>query len=419
MKSYTGKLLQGVFTRLIVSVINFLVLLLCARYLGVTSRGEISIFLFNIFLVQVVAEVFTGYSLIHFLPRFNTKKILAAGYCAAVFCAAVINGIIILAGKQVSGYEVTGTVISMLVVINTFHCIVLLSREHVRTFNLLAILQPLMLVSGIVVCVFYYRVYTFHAFLYPLIVSFLLATIISGFLMLRGQWIRTAEFSLRPILSNGFIFQGVLLMHYFCSRYSYYYLDNASQTGLYSSATALCEAALLVASGISPLLLARTANRGNSEETVSTTIFLVKAGFIFALLTMFIMIVLPEQFYLFLLGSGFAGISSIIGLYVPAVLGLSIIVPVNNYFSALGKQSVVMKCYLPSFLFSIVIMPFLVRSYGVYGAALSADAGFVTSGCLLLFAFLRMNEISFLRFCKPTSELNMVSRMREYFRRET
>ena len=70
---------QSVIVKALVALINFCILIISSKYLGISSRGEISIFILNIAIIQGINEVFTGYSLIYFLQKFNIKKIIVAG----------------------------------------------------------------------------------------------------------------------------------------------------------------------------------------------------------------------------------------------------------------------------------------------------------------------------------------------------
>ena len=73
------RILYSFFSKGVIAVINFLILLLSARYLGVRTRGEISVFLVNIALVQVLTEIYTGYNLVHFMQKFSHRRILKTG----------------------------------------------------------------------------------------------------------------------------------------------------------------------------------------------------------------------------------------------------------------------------------------------------------------------------------------------------
>ena len=72
-------IIQSVFTKGFVAVINFLVFIISAKYLGTSSRGEINILVLNIAIIQILNEIYTGYSLIYFIPKYDLKKIFLTG----------------------------------------------------------------------------------------------------------------------------------------------------------------------------------------------------------------------------------------------------------------------------------------------------------------------------------------------------
>ena len=41
-------------------IINFLILIISSRYLGVSSRGDIGLFILNISIVQIISGIYTG-----------------------------------------------------------------------------------------------------------------------------------------------------------------------------------------------------------------------------------------------------------------------------------------------------------------------------------------------------------------------
>jgi hypothetical protein len=217
-----GNIIHSLVARALVSGINFLVLVVSSRYLGVSSRGEISLFLLNLMLVQVVNEVFTGYSLVHFVPRFNLGKVLAAGVVYSLVCCAAINLVLALAGRMVGVNYFSAGTLSLLVVLNTFFCVLLLATENVRIFNALSVFQPLLLLVGLFTTLFVLRIYTFEAYLYPLFFSFAVSVAVSFPLAMRQVTKENARREFRPgdIFLKGFYFQAATLMFIFANRYS-------------------------------------------------------------------------------------------------------------------------------------------------------------------------------------------------------
>ena len=381
-------------SRLIVALINVAILVACARYLGVSSRGEISIFLFGISLIQMASEVFTGYSVVHFLPRVNQRRLIFSGYVFVFFASLFTAALLFLSGKMLPGLAVETWIIALLVLINTFHCIILLGRSQLHLFNLVSIIQPAFLLLGILAYVFLLNIYTFKAFFFPLIFSFLIGSFISGTLVVKTPMgISKQPLPMREIITNGMLYQGMLLMHFLCIRYTYFLLPDSKTVGLYASGTAIAESALLVSGSIAPLILSGVANNEVNEENVSRTIQLSGAGVVFSLLVITLLILIPEPWLLSLLGEGFMGIKQVLWAYAPGVIMLSLFIPLSQFFSAKGQQLLSLKCYTPGFLFTIFMAPFFTSKYGIMGAAINADLSLLIVATGMMIAFKQSNHL--------------------------
>ncbi len=392
-------ILHSLLTKGLVAVINFLLLIVSARYLGVSSRGEISIFVLNLTIIQIINEVYTGYTLIYFIPKFNLKKLFIAGIIYSLIFSSLSNVIIVFLNRQVHGFEWLGYVISLLIIINTFNCVLILGKEMVMRYNFLNLLQPLLLLWGLGFSIIILKDFTFTAYLYPLLFSFVVAIMISGVtaLLIIFRETNSKPFELKPILVNGFLCQAGILMHIFCNRYSYYLFPSSADVGLYSSASSLIESVLIIANGISPVLLARVANEGNSAKSTEMTLSLSKASLLFSLLAVGVILVLPEEVFVFLLGPGFAGTKHLMILYAPGILMTSLFSIITNYFSAIGKLSVVLICNSFGFVLTLILAPILIRHYEIPGAAYTANIAYFVIAATVYFSFFRISKLPFRR----------------------
>lgn len=167
-------LVYSLITKAGIALINFSILVISSRYLGVSSRGEISIFILNITIIQVINEVYTGYSIVHFIPKFNFRKIVISGFIYTLIFCSLSNVVLVFLNKQVQGYEWLGYLISLLVILNTFNCVLILGKENIRAYSFLSFLQPFILLTGIIFCVFILKKDTFVAYVYPLLISFII-----------------------------------------------------------------------------------------------------------------------------------------------------------------------------------------------------------------------------------------------------
>ena len=388
-------IIHSLVTKGLVAVINFLVLIISSKYLGVSSRGEISIFVLNITIIQVINEIYTGYSLIYFIPRFDLKKLFISGIIYTLIFCSLSNTVIVFLNKQVSGYEWLGYLVSFMVIVNTFNCVLILGKEKIRAYNLLSFIQPFILLVALAFYIWVLKVFTFEAYIFPLLVSFAVALVISLYNV--GKFITgsgSKTFELKPLLVNGAISQAGILMYIFCNRYSYYILPDRAEVGLYASASSLMEAVLIIGNAISPVLAARLANSGNTKDNTGIAISLSKVAFVFSLLAVAVVFLLPDRFFIYMLGHGFAGIKNIMLLYSPGVLMISCFTIISYYFSALGKQKLVLLCNACGFIFTLFAAPVLIGRYGIQGAAYTANIAYFIIATAMLSAFFVSNKLS-------------------------
>lgn len=391
-------IIQSLVTKAAVACFNFCILIVSAKYLGVSSRGEISIFVLNISIIQAICEVYTGYSLIHFLPKLNLKKVVKSGLMIIFIACTFVYILFSYLNQHISEFVWLGYIASILIILNTFNCVILLGKEQFKHFNGLSILQPLILLIGILVFVFFRNIYTFEAYLFPLVLSFSVATLVSSYYVFKQMKLQSSQedksLKIKPILLNGIFYQASFLMFIFCNRYSFYFLSTKAEVGLYSSASMLMESVLIIANGITPVLISKIANRKTLFKESLTTLSLAKLSFTFSLLVVGLILIIPESLYVFLLGNGFLGIKNLMLLYSPSVLMASFFLILSAYFSALGKQKFVFATYLLGFLATLILTPTLIHKYETIGAAYSSLISYSIIWITLISLFLLKNKIS-------------------------
>jgi O-antigen/teichoic acid export membrane protein len=388
-------MLHSLLTKGGVAAINFLLLVVSARYLGASSRGEISIFVLNIAVIQVVNEIYTGYTLLYFVPRFSLKKLFITGLIYTLAVCSLCNGALAATQQQVRGFEWLGYLVALLVILNTFNCVLILGKEQVKVYNFLSLLQPFLLLLGLLYFIFVLRDMTFRAYVYPLLLSFVISLLVSGTVVARIIYSdeEAKPFALRPVLTSGLLYQGSLLMYLFCKRYSYYLLADRAEVGLYSSAVTLMESVLIISAGILPALLARIANQQNTSENARMVLSISKICLGVSLLAALLVCLLPAQLYVYALGPPFAGIRRLMILYAPAVLAAAFSGIVSGYFLASGKQGVVLTANSVGFVLTLVIAPFLANRYHADGAAYAAIITYLAIALVVGVAFFRMNRL--------------------------
>ena len=252
-----------------------------------------------------------------------------------------------------------------------------------------------MLLIGLAFSLLVLKEFTFNAYIFPLLISFIVAFILSTLIVLKFDFNLTSgkQFNLKPILLNGLICQAAVLMHIFCNRYSYYLLPSSAKVGLYSSASSLIESVLIIANGISPVLLARVANTGNTLKSANITLTLSKASLCFSFVAILVIFLLPEDVFIFLLGQGYVGIKRLMMLYSPGILMVSFFGIISNYFSALGKLKLVLVCNSAGFFIALVFAPVLIKRYDMDGAAYVVNFAYLAVAIAIGISFFITNKL--------------------------
>ena len=321
---------------------------------------------------------------------------MVTGVLYTLIACSICNSVFYIIKKQLPNYEWLSYFISLIIILNTFNCVIILGKQKIKLYNFLNIIQPIILLIGLVLSTQIFKNYTFTAFFYPMLVSFVVAFVISMVATFRliVQSTTTLHFTIKPIFINGFYCQIAVLMHIACNRYSYYLLPNSADVGLYSSASSLIESILIICNGISPVLLAKIANQGNTERNQQLTLSLGKLSFVLSIVGVGLIAILPNSFFVFMLGADFIRIKYYMLLYAPGILMISFMAIISHYFSALGKLKTILFCNSFGFIATISLAPLLIKNMGIEGAAITANIAYFLNCIILTYIFFKTNKLS-------------------------
>lgn len=403
-------IIQTLFTKGFVAIINFLVLIISSKYLGLSTRGEISLFVLNIANIQIINEIYTGYSLVYFVPKFNLKKLFVNGIIWTLIATSVSNILFFVLNKEIVGYEWHMYILSLLVILNTFNMVVILAKENVKLYNFLSVLQPLLLISGIAFFTLYLKDFTFRSYVIPLFISFSLTFIISFVRVI--QYIindqSKLEFSLRSVFANGFFCQLAGWFHVQINRFTWYIFGTSALVGLYSAASSLIESVWIIASGITPIVLSKISNTGDTPFNRNITITLAKAGFLLSCLAVLVIWFIPVELFIYLLGEDFTEVKHLMLVLSPGILCISFSTVISHYFSGIGKLKFIAGCNFMGFVFAIILAPILMERYSLTGAAIAANVGYFISSLGLFFGFAVRNKLTLSEFFNFKSDIRNI-----------
>jgi len=371
-----------------------LVLLISSRQLGGEIIGQVSLLILNITLIQIVAEIYTGSSLIYFIPKFSLKKIYTAGFVWAFCCISVLNFIFLLFDVGLKQLWLHAGLLSFFATLSSFHNVILLGKEKIKRYNFLIFLQPFLLLLSLCVTLFLFNNKTLETYLVALYVSFGFTCLLSTIFVLKmiNQNQTNFEFNFKSVFKNGFTGQLGNLAHTLSNRYNFYVLSSALSVGIFSRASSLIESVWVISGSITPIVLTHIANKKDGSNNGKLTLQFSKISLLLSLLCVFIILFLPNSFFVFLLGKDFENVKQLMLYLSPGILCIAFSTVISHYFSGSGEQRVQLIANSLGLLFTLCTSSFFISRYGMIGACCVTSVAYFIQAFVLTLVIMKQNK---------------------------
>lgn len=390
------KITHTLFSKGSAAFINFAILLITSKILGAEIRGEISVFVLNIAIIQIVSEIYTGYTLVHFIPKFSFRKLYQFGFLWVLIITALLSLVFYLFNVKMGGHWWHLFFISFIVILHSFHLVFILAKEKIKLYNWLCLSQPLLLLISLLVFIFVMQQKNVTVYIVSMYISFIPPAIISSNYISKEykQAVKEEVFVVRQIFTNGFYNQFAALTHMLSNRYNYYLLSTNVLVGVYSGATSLIESVWLISGSVSTIVLTQVANSKQNENNKHITFVLAKLCFMLSLICVVILYFIPDVLFVFLLGNDFSDTKHIMLLLSPGILCVSFSAIIVHYYSGIGKQKTVAIANLCGFLTTIILGYSLIKNFGMNGACYTSNISYFITSFILLVVFMKEHHFS-------------------------
>jgi O-antigen/teichoic acid export membrane protein len=410
-------IISTLFTKGFVAFINLAILLLSCQQLGSDIRGQVSLLIFNIAIIQIINEIYTGYVLVYFIPKYSLKKIYIGGIFWAVICTIVCVAVMLM---LFIFFEV-GSIdhwthliaLSLLIILHSFHMVIILAKEKIKAYNFLNFFQPALLLVTLFLMFFCFGIKTIDSYIIALYVSFSASILFSG-IQVVGIFKNTDQhftlFEPKRIIENGFYNQLANLCHMLSNRYNFYLLGNTVLVGIYSSATSLIESVWIISGSVSPIILTYIANGKDPSNNARITLVLAKICFLLSLMCVVVLYFIPREFFVFLLGSDFIHVKTVMMYLSPGILFISFATIISHYFAGLGKQRILLIANCFGLLTTICVSRFLIARDQLLGASYAACLSYFVATIILVGYFLKENRFNFLDLLRFKKDFELLKR---------
>lgn len=376
--------------RFAVAIINFLVLLLTARLLGSDVRGEISVIALGMNIIHLISDIAGGPSLVYLVPRASNFTLLIIGY-AWSFIAAIIIGIPLAYFELIPPAFATHILIlSLLVSLHSVHLNMLLGRERTREYNMLLVTQALVLITAMAIVIFVFGGKTTEVFIIGAYAAYGAVLLVSSVMVWRTfkeRKIEQVRIALKGLFRNGFFTQLASLTHQLSVRISFYilaaigtftfagqmHLNGDQAVGIYSIAISLAEAILLFSQSVATIVLSRTANAQDQHYKRRLAVQCSKLSLLVTIPGVALFMMLPESFYVKLLGADFLPVKQVFTFLTPGIALVSFGTVYSHYFSGTGKHYMNAISGTVALTITLLTANIVIPAYGLEGASLAAS----------------------------------------------
>lgn len=390
-----AKIVHTIFSKGLISVLNFLVVLITAQNLGAEGRGEISLMFLNITVILLFNDILGGSTLVYLTSKHQPWKLFMPAVATGVTTGLLFPLLFHLYFHFPTPDLVYFVLLTLLSNFSSIFNYFLNGFEKIKQNNIANISQSVVIVLTLLFEFAVLKDYSVYSYYRALGLGYFANFLISAW-GLRGL-IRPAPFawkdSVRVIAAYGLIGQAGNIFQLLNYRFSYYVLDSVQDplsrqhVGVFSTAASVSEAVWVIMNGIAMVQYATLSNRNNPELAIQLTLKLSKISFALSALALLVLNLLPVGVFTFLFGPDFAGIKAYCLLLAPGIAAAGLTGVYSHYFAARGDLRTSAASALVGLIITLGFSLYLIPLYGPRGAAITNTASYLASSLFLIVMF--------------------------------
>ncbi|MBM3404281.1 MAG: hypothetical protein FJY10_05270 [Bacteroidetes bacterium] len=395
------RLLGTTLTRLLSAAFSLLIVILNTNFLRAEKVGSISLILLGVVLILLLSNFIGGGGLVYFIPRKELGKLYLPSLFWAIF-SSVAGGLILWAlGLIPAGYELHVIIISFLACLFTVHSLVLLGKERITQYNIVFILQVVLVAVVLILSFFVFRYYEVMAYVLALYVSYGVSFLLCFIFLIKD--IRMIRFNgffseIREVIGYGTWIQVANIFQMMNYRAAFYLIEtllgSRALLGIYAVGVQLSEGLWMFGKSMAMVEYARIANATDQESTVKVTISFLKLGVVITTIMITGILLLPTDFFRLVFGSEFGDVRYVMLVMAPGIVGFVFSIVLSSYFSGIGcpRHNTISSALGLVLTFGVGLL--LIPPYGIFGAGLAASLSYISTSIYQVIVFIRMNHLT-------------------------
>ena len=382
----------------LVTVLNLIIILITSRYLGAAGRGYLSIIATYLGIIQLITGIIGPGTLPFLLRKFNYASIFFLAVLWSVTISLITTFLLTLVGF-------INREISIVFFLNAFtgsifflNIRMLISANKLRWYNLLVILQPVIILA----CLFAFdNNFNRNDFFNFQFTSYLIIILISTIILKDDIFKKPQISTIKKLTIEAFTLGAFNQLSSFTQlinyRLSFLFLEKFSglkSVGIFSIILSIANVVWLFSTTVGTLI-GEEMNRfkDNYYKGLQLINKYLEVTITVSLMFLVIINLLPSAVYVYILGLEFDSIRNYLMIFSPAILIFSISKVLAFYFSSLGRVRV-------SFYASVIgLIPtlagiWLIKYLDIYGVIISTTLSFSFSTFVFLVYYFKNKKKS-------------------------
>lgn len=388
-----------VVSRVFVTGMNLLVMVLAGHILGASGLGTIGLLVLGITLVMLPANLIGGGALVYLVPRIPLKRLLGPAYAWAMISAMIAWPVLRTFQLVPAGYEGHVCVLAFIQAVYSVHFGVLLGQERIARHNAISALHAAVLLVAFTALLILDQHQDAMAYVRASYVAFGITAVLTAISIDRNRPVNSSSHIHvgRTMLRQGLWVQGANGLQLLNYRLAYWIIEHTlgrAALGLYSVGTQLAESAWIAPRSLGMVLVSRVSNLEEVAKQRSLTLLTAKVAIAFAAAVVLVLCLLPDAMFRLAFGPEIQGLRPIVLLLAPGIMSMSASQAFSHYFSGKGQNRHNLVGSGLGMLITAGMGWWAVLHWGLYGAALTASLAYTASVVYQWTVFSRRHHVT-------------------------
>ncbi len=412
MISISKGILSNFASKTAVAALGLLTVILVSKYLGAEGRGVIGLFMSTVALVQLFCDFGNSTAIINLSYTHNNKNLWFSSVIWVAFICVLSVPLLLFFYNKPFVWLIPPAAF-LYSIINLNH-LILMGNRQVHFRNLSTLVFPAFLV------LFFFmlsKLNGYHQKNYVIALFFALITnVVVSFILVKKHLHSSTGFQFESdIIKKGFWAQSAQAVQFLNYRLNFFLIgilitvksDANVALGVYNNAVILCESIWILGHSIGQIQHMKILNSPNKQDHIALTIKMTNFNFFGSLALFLILIVLPSDFWIWLLGKDFWAIGRTFLILSLGTLSFAITNIISHALHAGNKFQYNLLCNFVGLITGLYVSYIYIPLWGLRGAFYSWSLGLFVSLITYVVVYIIDNK-TLLNF-KKTSILSITT----------